>query len=1495
MLSTTMPHSPAQTQSQSHPNADASTSASGVGIGNGVAGTSRSSPKTTKNETCSTLSPDQIKVMPDEGAEKNGLSSSDKGVGPSAGSSGAGGVANIPSEGQSSSLTSAVGTPTLRQNSSNSVNSCLAASPNNTSELSNSSSVPATMGISQLVDSDEHAKKKKNSVKDEDVETGSIKAKGIASGSGCGTGSSSALSVGIVIKEEPSDVLSNLVNMKKEERENHSPNMSPVGFGSIGNSQENSATSVKTERNSTDSIPEKKPSSLVISNDEMGIEGVNCNPLNSDIESLNNPPISNILAIGMNASQATSGTGVGAGTGGGAGNLLTGTGNLPSSGGSNCLDYMQQQNHIFVFSTQLANKGAESVLSGQFQTIIAYHCTQPATKNFLEDFFMKNPLKMNKLQRHSALGMPWIGMGPGGQTPPNPPVSKITQQQPNLKPASLLKNQFNHNENSKRSSVPSNTFVDQADPLSNEGELMCWESGPGSSGASGAAQNSRNNIDSISTSSESQAIKILEAAGVDLGQGTKESDPNSTHENNIVSLQGVKVPDENLTPQQRQHREEQLAKLKKMNQFLFPENENSVGTIVSSQMQKIPGDLMMGIPGGGGSIINSQLRQMHMPGNAKQELSTGTSSGLPEEVMLPVDVISDINSAMGCNNSQKSSLQCGSGGAAGPVTGTSTGAINVNMHCSSSVTSSGNMMGSSTNMLASFGNTNCNVNVIGSVPDMSKELSGQDSLLHPLQGTQIEWSKIQQQFFEERIKGGKARQATGPVAPPQHTNSGTGSNASSSQVRSLQGPPPPYHSTQRSASVPIATQSPNPSSPNNLSLPSPRTTGAAMGLPTNSPSMDGATSLSGSAPPAISTTSQGGTTGVLSVNKNCFQSDAPSPSNQNRNRNNGSSGVLTHNLNSNPSTPLSHLSPKEMESFGDNIKSRRPSPQGQRSPGNGLTEANTEARFAAASPGVIFNPHQHMQNNTNTYKIGTPNMQIERQAPAQGGSVQFSRRSDNIPLNPNSGNRPPQNKMTQNFDPISSLAQMSQQLTSCVSSMGSPAGSSGMSMMGGPTDINMEHAMISGLEGPGMDVINQNNCHPMNAVMNSMGQRMMNPKMCVPGGPSSLPGFNPNSPNGVLRESPLGPGPVPGPGPMNSPNFQGVLPPGARMMGRMPIGFGSNFNPNIQVKASTPNTIQYMPVRPQNASNNNNNGASNVRMPPSLEFLQRYANPQMASVGNGSPICPPSSGDGGPGMPGMMVGSGSGPMLMNSSGDHQNKISNNPGAGNGINFFQNCNQMGIIDDEGGLASHDVAMNIGQPSMIRGMRPHGMRPHAMAPRMQASVNRQIPFAHGPDGLDCVGDTSAFFNNATCNSTGPPMFTASQQSNQAKPQHLKNIPTGLCQNQTGLGVGPAVSQGQIQLQGQGQGQGQGQTLIGPSNNNLMPTAGNVVPTNGVSGINFVGPSSNDLKYAQQYHSFQQQLYATNTRSQQQQQMHQQQQSNMLTMPPNLSPTPAFFVNK
>lgn len=46
--------------------------------------------------------------------------------------------------------------------------------------------------------------------------------------------------------------------------------------------------------------------------------------------------------------------------------------------------YMQQQSQIFVFSTALANEGAEAVLQGHYPSIIMYHCEQPGTKVFLE-------------------------------------------------------------------------------------------------------------------------------------------------------------------------------------------------------------------------------------------------------------------------------------------------------------------------------------------------------------------------------------------------------------------------------------------------------------------------------------------------------------------------------------------------------------------------------------------------------------------------------------------------------------------------------------------------------------------------------------------------------------------------------------------------------------------------------------------------------------------------------------------------------------------------------------------------------------------------------------------------------------------------------------------------------------------------------------------------------------------------------------------------------
>lgn len=69
------------------------------------------------------------------------------------------------------------------------------------------------------------------------VEKSSCKAKSLVSG----IGSASGLPVTGAIKEEPADILNNLVNIKKEERENLTPSISPVGFGSIG--MDNSNTS----------------------------------------------------------------------------------------------------------------------------------------------------------------------------------------------------------------------------------------------------------------------------------------------------------------------------------------------------------------------------------------------------------------------------------------------------------------------------------------------------------------------------------------------------------------------------------------------------------------------------------------------------------------------------------------------------------------------------------------------------------------------------------------------------------------------------------------------------------------------------------------------------------------------------------------------------------------------------------------------------------------------------------------------------------------------------------------------------------------------------------------------------------------------------------------------------------------------------------------------------------------------------------------------------
>lgn len=65
--------------------------------------------------------------------------------------------------------------------------------------------------------------------------------------------------------------------------------------------------------------------------------------------------------------------------------LLTGAmGNKTGGNNGGSMEYTQQQSHIFVFSTALANQSAEAVQSGIHVSIVAFHCAQPETRKFLE-------------------------------------------------------------------------------------------------------------------------------------------------------------------------------------------------------------------------------------------------------------------------------------------------------------------------------------------------------------------------------------------------------------------------------------------------------------------------------------------------------------------------------------------------------------------------------------------------------------------------------------------------------------------------------------------------------------------------------------------------------------------------------------------------------------------------------------------------------------------------------------------------------------------------------------------------------------------------------------------------------------------------------------------------------------------------------------------------------------------------------------------------------
>ncbi|XP_066900743.1 protein BCL9 homolog [Halyomorpha halys] len=693
-------------------------------------------------------------------------------------------------------------------------------------------------------------------------------------------------------------------------------------------------------------------------------------------------------------------------------------------------------------------------------------------------------------------------------------------------------------------------------------------------------------------------------------------------------LAGVKVPDENLTPQQRQHREEQLATLRKMQQILFPE------------------------------------------------------------------------------------------ALSGPEEGSNSGA-------------------------------HVEENAMSETLDINKTPSSQS-----------EWHKLQMQFYEDQ----KTRKRTN-------------------------GPPPSYQQATRSASVPIALQSPNPSSPNNttsnLSLPSPRT---CSGI--NSPA-DKVARVPGPSPTMESPNAARNT----NSNPPTPVSSHLSPKHKDKlNTTNEFSPSSTVSAQNSQQSPVDSIYCRPVQSIGQQKQTSNnskepnlmpvPSPQQiqylSTFEGQELTiqkQPNTSLKDAAArkSPGlqqaaldsvmtnsankntdlsnkVAGSPAPSTPDITRNYppdlnsgettpdpttnqpqrKIDVPfcnspqtnerchmNMQtafmqkcpnfVDNTGPKCANSSEKEMSAgnfqcigpDNVPLNPNRIIATTASK-TSHFDPISSLAQMSQQLTNNVPN--SPVNQQSMmqnmhqNMPPFSSPNSNQHLLMS-------DIHHIPNTPPDHRMQNQM-----------------QPHFNTNRPQCNNTVSP---------GMSVSPKMmQGYGP-------QRPIPRGIGYNgASIQVKPNAPNTIQYLPSRPQTSSV--------PRGPPSLEFLQRFSNP-LSNLDSKLP-----------------------------SHNLQYYPSSYP--------QNNMNDMGMCSPHGSIRGPIRAPN---PGMMRLQSP------------------QMGFNNAEN-----------FQNSNCQ-----LFGASPKGST-------------------LGLAPDASQP------------------------LPPSMGQ---NNNFKNSTFIGPTTADPNYAQQFHNFQQQLYATNTRGQ------------------------------
>jgi B-cell CLL/lymphoma 9 protein len=452
---------------------------------------------------------------------------------------------------------------------------------------------------------------------------------------------------------------------------------------------------------------------------------------------------------------------------------------------------MQQQSHIFVFSTVLANKGAEAVRNGQFLTIIAFHCAQAETKKFLQKF----PLKNNQFNR------------PGWFSNLNKNQQQQQQQQQGNNKRMMNTNQQNFNLMKNNSMNPQQSG-NMMNPMGMQGNFqqqnmnntdggMLWGSGNPQQMNSIGSNNAidplfGDSLDSLVNDSLDPTVGCLDP-----------SNPNQ-----IPSLQGVKVPDEDLTPQQRQNRALKLAQLQELKQMFKQEPPGDI-PMTDQEMQAACNKQIN---------VHGPMNQMHVspmqmgPG----PMNPGVNNPIRPMGPRPMGPQNPLNDNMmgGMHNMGNVPMGQGMMGI-----GNNGGGINNNPNSMHPMQGGNNMNMPPMNMMQG-GNMG------------PQQMMQQQKVMPSNVGVNPDWNKMQNEFEGGKRKGGPG----GPMCGPMDMNDPLGPNPNfmnrqmpPNAMRNMgnirgQGPPPPYHQTSRSNSVSMATQSPNsPINPtSNLSLPSPR-------------------------------------------------------------------------------------------------------------------------------------------------------------------------------------------------------------------------------------------------------------------------------------------------------------------------------------------------------------------------------------------------------------------------------------------------------------------------------------------------------------------------------------------------------------------------------------------------------------------------------------------------------------------------------------------------